>query len=299
MSPISKEQREKRRLAIGSSDSPAIVGVDPYRTAADVWVEKTQDLEERESNDQIEIGNEFERPLLQWAARELGVEIEENMWWGREDIPFAANLDALVVGKPEALEAKTGSAKDYGDPGTDQVPDRVLVQVHHQMLVADLQVVWVPVLVAKFDHLERALYKVERNETLIDMVREKGVAFWENHVLPKVAPPDMVPNLDVLKRVRRVPKSVAIVDASLVAAYVKAQEDKKLAEEQEDNAKAILLAAMGDAEAADYGDPAKWYTYYETSRTTIDGKALRKAHPAIAEQFSTESKYRTLRNVKR
>ncbi len=39
--PITNRQRKLRQDHIGSSDMAAILGVDPWRTAYDVWLEKT------------------------------------------------------------------------------------------------------------------------------------------------------------------------------------------------------------------------------------------------------------------
>lgn len=42
--PITQKQREFRRSHIGSSDIAAILGKDPYKTAYDVWLDKTGQL---------------------------------------------------------------------------------------------------------------------------------------------------------------------------------------------------------------------------------------------------------------
>lgn len=299
--PITAEQVEERRSAVGSSDAPAVAGVDPYRTSHDVWLEKTAGVEDLAKREAVEIGNEFERPLLWWAARELGVEIEMNVRRVHPERVFlAANLDALVVGRPVGIEAKTTSlAEEYGDEGTDQVPDRVLVQTAHQMAVAELEVVWVPVLMARHDRLHRALYRVDRNESLIRAVVNLGVGFWENHVLPGVPPADTSPSLDVLKRLRRRPGSTAIVAPQLVEAFEVAQAARKEAQAEEDAARSNLLSALGEAEAADYGDPDTWYTYLEQTRTSVDGRSLRLRYPEVYEEMKRTTSFRVLRKSKR
>lgn len=298
--PITEAQRQARRHHLGSSDSPAILQVDPWSSPHDVYLSKVHELDDIKSNEAIDIGNEFEGPLLRWAAKELGVEIETNVSLVcPSDEIFAANLDGRVVGSAQGLEAKTGDGTEYGDEMTDQVPDRVIIQAHHQMFVADLGVVWVPALVAKFGRLNRCVYRVDRSEPLVGAVRDQGREFWLNHVVPKVPPTGWTPSLDTIKRIKRINGEVVPVAAELVARWEEAKAAEKEAKQARDEAQALMLAALGEAEAGDYGDPAKILTYLEQGRAGIDVKALRLAHPAIASQFATESRFRVARLKKR
>ncbi len=298
--PITEAQRQRRRDRIGSSDSAAICGVDPYRSAHDVYLSKVHDLEDIEGNAAIDIGNRFEAPLLAWAAEELGFEIEVNVGVDGPDGLFAANLDAKVVGKRVGIEAKTTSnAGEYGEPGTDQVPNRVIIQAHHQMMVAGLELVYVPVLLARFDRLHREMYVIERNDQVVDAITTRGKAFWTDHVAARVPPPDVVPSLDVVRRVRRVAGTEAIVPSKLAEDLEAAKAATRAAKKTEDEAKAAMLAAMGDCEAADCGDPKFWYTFLEQTRTSIDAKRLRVEHPRIANTFTKVSRFRVLRRSKR
>lgn len=299
--PITEQQREARRGHIGSSDSPAIVGVDPWTSAADVFASKVYDLADLPQKESIDIGNDFELPLLKWAGEQLGVEIEANVGiiWPENQI-FAANLDARAKGRRIGIEAKTTSMRsEWGDEGTDHVPERVLIQVQHQMMVADLDVVYVPVLCAEFDRLKRRMYQVDRNERLIEAVKTNGVEFWTGHVVPKIPPVDWKPSLETLKRIKRIEGEVVEIDAALVEAYEIAKATAKSATEMKDEAQAALIAALGEAEAGDYGDDEKIVTYREQGRRYVDGKRLATVHPDIAAEFTNESRFRVLRTQKR
>ena len=298
--PISKAQRERRRLHIGSSDSPAIVGVDPWRTVSDVYIEKTQDLDDF-SNEAIEIGNTFERPLLEWASEQLGVKFDYDVELVKPGTMFAANLDAAAMSKKMGGEAKTTSMpQEYGDEGTDQVPDRVIIQAQHQMYVAGLDVVWIPVLMAKFDRLRRRMYKVTRDERIIKGIETHGSEFWNEHVVPRIPPQGFTPSLDVISRVRRIPEQVANVDPVLVERYELAKESAKKWKEEVSAAKANLLAAGGDSEAFDYGDDEYLYVYPQQTREGIDARKLKLNMPDLWSAYRKESRpFRVLRRVKR
>lgn len=266
---ITPEQRAERRNFIGSSDAPAILGVDPYKSRLSVFMEKVFDVDDIKNEGQVARGNRWEAPLLDWAEEKLGVTIERNVSVKHPtDIICAANLDGLVVGRPEGVEAKfTGLAEEFGEEGTDQIPEKVIVQGHHQMYVKDLELVWVPVLLARMGRPQEVMFRVGRNEDLITYMVEREHEFWERHVLPKIPPPlDGPPALDVIKRIRRIEGEVVPIDPDLVAAWEAAKIAKKAAEESEESAKSAVLASLGDAEIGDYGDPSRWLTYLEQNR---------------------------------
>lgn len=265
---LTPAQRAVRRLGIGSSDSPAIVGEDPHRTAYDVYLSKTQEVEESRGSEAIDMGNRVEPLLVAWAAEELGVEVQRDVMVHHPTQPLLfANLDSRVVRKPWGIEAKfTGVADEYGEPGSDHVPNRVLIQALHQMEVAQLERVYVPVLLARRGRPVFEMFQVERNERGQAAIVERDLAFWHDHVEPRIPPSGSVPSLDLLKRIRREPNKTVEVDPELVARWVAANEARKTAEREENAEKALLLAALGNAEAATFGEFGKWVTYYGQTR---------------------------------
>lgn len=265
---ITPEQRIARRRFIGSSDAPAIAGVDEHRSPMAVYLEKVFEVADLPNAGPIARGNRYEPVLLDWAAEELGVEVERDIFVPSWDGINSCNLDGRVKGKREGVEAKfTGMGAEFGEPMTDQVPDRVIIQAHHQMYVAELDLVWVPVLLARFDRPAEVMYRVERNDDLVRAVVEMNRKFHVDYILTKTPPPlSGPPALDVIRRIQREPGTVVAIESELVRAWEAAKERKKLGEREEGSAKAALLAALGDAEVGDFGDPEKWFTYYEQKR---------------------------------
>lgn len=294
--PITEKQRLQRRAFIGSSDMPAIMGVDKYRSAADIYWDKIGKipLDEEAISDPAEAGNYLESSLLTWGADQLGVKIRRNQ--RRVKGRFAANLDALVVGRDEALEAKTTGlynpffeADEWGDMGTDEVPVRVVVQTHHQMYVADLARVWVPALVAGKGLM---LYRIERDEDLIAEIIKTGERFWE-HVEERVAPPDTLPGIETVKRLIREPNKTVEISNDAFLAYVAAKDALKEAQKAEEEAKRRLLAELSDAEAGwcDAGE----LTYYTQRQNRIDTTKLKQLYPEIVAEVTKESAFPVLR----
>lgn len=303
--PITASQRLARRRAIGSSDAAAILGVDPKRSALEVYLSKVADLEEDETSEPVALGNRFEEAILDHAADRLSLRIEKNV--GPIVCPeascLAANLDAVVVAPSHlerAMEAKfTGLGHLFGEPGTDQLPERVLVQTSFQMgCLPTLELIYVPVLLARWGRPRVEIYEAPRVNDLVDLILERCEEFWRLHVEPQI-PPNPTPGLgeaalSVLKRVRRQPAAVAEIPAELALAYREASEAAKEAEDAKARAQAALLAAGGDAEGFDFGDPKKYYTYLQYEKKGVDTKALFRDHPHLKDLYSRTSKYRAM-----
>lgn len=270
--PITAEQRATRVGYVGSSDAPAICGEDPYKSAADVWASKVYNLVDVEPSEAIELGNLFEPALIDYAQKKLGVSFEQG----------GEFLSGVLMSHPDGVdreqrigcEAKfTGLRSEWGTEGTDEVPPRVLIQTQVHCLCADLDSVVVPVMLADFDRPRIALYEVARHDGLIASVVQRCETFWNDYVVPKVAPPPYVPSLEVLERIQRRPAETVEIEASPVAQWRLANEARIAAEEIEKKAKAAVVALLGDAEAGDFGDPEEWVTYYEQHRRAYSVKS--------------------------
>lgn len=283
---LTAEDRQARRGWLGSSDLPKLAGEDPFGSALSVFLFKVYDIDEPEdTGEPIELGNEYEVPNLRWAARELGVEIELDIRTVGANPLFRSTHDALILdrfdpvtGRGEGMEAKVRlEFKDgeFGEPGTDQVPARVILQCQHQCYTGNLQRVWVPVMLPFRGRLARRLYKVERSEVLIAAILEIGVRFWTEHVLPKIPPPAVFGEVEIFKRIVREVGRVATVPAELVETWETAKRAAKQAETVRDVAYANVLAAVGDAEAWEWGDPeGRWYSYYAYPQTRADREGV-------------------------
>ena len=109
--PTDREQwLAERRQRIGATDVSAIMGVNPYSTAYDVWLDKTGKLEPWDGNDATSIGNILEPSILDEAERRWG---ELNRQVVVKDIhsPVAATLDGWNPKTWEVVEVKSPKPK--------------------------------------------------------------------------------------------------------------------------------------------------------------------------------------------
>jgi predicted phage-related endonuclease len=251
--------------------------VDPFKTAGDVYLEKTGLLiddspdAEVDGRDAKYLGNRLEDSVLDYAQDVLGA-LRRNVPGIVKDTPIRVNTDAIVVGTGNPVEAKTTrivgfSAEEWGDEGTDRVPARVIVQAHAHMLALGAKLCHVPVLIGGRGF---AMFEIPYSDKLAGIIIQRSCEFWNDHVVPGV-PPDSIPHLETVKLLKREPDKIVGVDPALVQAWLEAKEAARDAKKRGEEAEAALLNAMGDAEAALCGELGA-ITYFTTSRKgyTVD-----------------------------
>ena len=107
-------------------------------------------------------------------------------------------------------------------------------------------------------------------------------------------PPAIVPQVEVLKRLKREPGATADVDALLIDRYAEANAAATAAEKAKEEAKAALIHALGTAEATACGR----VSYKLQTQTRIDTDRLKTAHPDIVAEYCRNVSFRTLRTHK-
>lgn len=283
--PITEQQRIERRKGIWASDVPKICGVDPYGSAYDVWLEKTGKLpDERVSNDAADTGTRFEPVIVNWAEEQLG-QLERDVELFDSDLHLGAHLDAQIVENDRPVEAKTSGLhgpvkEDWGDYGTDNVPERVTIQTHVQMLVAKSDLCYVPAFIGGRGFM---MYEIPFDKDLASAIAERAIDFWDNHVQTD-SPPDGEPALENLYLRIRLPHKTVQMDPQVIAEWEKAQEQVAAAKKVEGYWKGQVLKALGDGDSGDWGDPERIFTFLEQTRKEYVVKATTFRVPRIVKR---------------
>jgi predicted phage-related endonuclease len=257
-----------RRDVLGSSDAPAIVGVDPFRTAGDLWAEKTGRLPERESDDVDRLGpralgHALEPLLLNAAEKRLGVPIARQVWYRHPTAPLGVSVDGLaLVPVPTLVEGKTCGILNrpaqllhaYGDEGTDEIPESVLIQVTHALVVLNAQPDLPPIRQALVvallgDGRGLRFYPIPFDVELGAELFQTECDFWTRYVEGDQSPPDP-PSLETLARVRRRVEFVPTpLDDVLVGEWLHAKQIAAQATKFEEMTRRMVLANLGDGDA--------------------------------------------------
>lgn len=194
----------ERKNGIGASDASAVLGLNKYRTAYDVWIDKTSELpeieEENPNKELMEAGIRMEEVISTWWAEETGMKVrQDHKIRSHPDYDFIrCNLDRTITENngdgPGVLECKNTKEvmMKYWDDGP---PLMHFTQIQMQLAITGYS--WGEVAVCfggcRFDR-----YPVETDTELInDYIIPRLVKFWENNVLKKV-PPEPQNEKDVL-----------------------------------------------------------------------------------------------------
>lgn len=287
---ITEKQLELRRRNIGGSDAWSLV-YNPRR----LYLDKTGQLEPWEGNEATDLGKRLEPALIAWARQQIGQKLvcnQRRVYLGHRPARIACNLDALVLNYGEPVEAKTsglltGTADGWGDDGSDQVPDSVLLQTQLQMLCTGGERAWVPTILPRRG---LAMFVVPASRELQEYLVQRAIWFW-GCVERREEPSEGTLDYEILVRRIRTPEKVATVDPDVIFHYETARLARLEAEKREKEMKAALLEAMGDAEAADGGDIEA--SYFATNRKVVDVDKLKTA--GVYDLYTRLATSRTLR----
>jgi len=262
---LTAEQLEERRQGIGGSEAAAALGLSPWKTAIELYEEKRagSPLSVIEPNEAMRWGVILEPVIRQEYANRTGrsVTVPEKSLASSAHPFMLATLDGIAhsVGEVDRLfEAKTArSGFDWGEPGTDQVPQHYLLQVQHYMVVTGLELADLAVLIGASDF---RIYEIAADPELQQMIIEGEREFWTRVETGNPPAPDF-DSPRALDIVRRLYKGVS--PATLVASeaqehwrHVYREAEARVTKYKDvcDGAKAHLLFEMGEASLLRFSD---------------------------------------------
>ena len=293
-----------RRQGIGSSDAAAACGIHPYLSMLELWMIKTGRMSsniDASGNNGIEgysplyWGNTLEPMVAKYYQEHTGNKVRRvNAVLQHPDPDNAfmlANLDYAITTNDEVqiLECKTA-----GEHGTklwrDGVPLYVTCQVQHQLAVTGKQAAHICVLLCGH---EAKIYKVERDERLIESIMEHERLFWQYVETDTPPTPDHSESAArALKQLYPTPKPSSKVDLrgddganrlfEQLLNYRASMED---IEQRHDQVKHQLQTLIKDNEVAVFDKGAISWKRSKDS-VGLDSKAVIKAHPELLIQFS-------------
>jgi putative phage-type endonuclease len=184
-----------RKQGIGSSDAAAAVGLSPYKSALELWMEKTgrdaelaSAVDPEDDTSPMYWGTLLEPIVAAHYTRRTGNRVRRvNAVLQHPVRPWMlANVDREVIGAADVqiLECKTAGLNG-ARLWKDGVPEYVQLQVMHQLAVTGKQAADVAVLICG---QELRIHRIERDEQLIEQLLELEAAFWR-HVEADQPPP--------------------------------------------------------------------------------------------------------------
>jgi putative phage-type endonuclease len=240
---------EERRTGIGGSDAAAALGLSPWRTPFDLWIEKLGEGDPLPASEPMRWGKLLEPVIAAEYCRRTGRTIEPAPALIRHPTHpwMIGHIDGRVVDEPgRILEVKTaGIGIGWGEPGTDEIPLQYLTQCHHYLIVSGAEAVDVAVLIGGQDF---RLYTIRRDDDIAGSLFEQEYTFWQ--CVQDRVPPDPVNTADAVRRWGRL-RSAGAVTASEIEqqAIERMREIRRIRADldvEEDAAKRLIMSTLAD-----------------------------------------------------
>lgn len=176
-----------RNGGIGGSDASVIVGLNPYKSPYQLWLEKTGQAEapDLSGNQRIYWGVKNEPNVADWFMETTGKKVRKLGTLRSRAHPFMlANVDRVVMGEEAGLEIKTAGVSQAKKWKGDEIPDAYYCQCLHYLAVTGAARWYIAVLIGGNDPIFKT---VERNEDDIKALIEAEADFW--HLVETNTPP--------------------------------------------------------------------------------------------------------------
>lgn len=279
-----------RKQGIGGSDAGAVCGLNPYKTAMEVYHDKTTDEVERVDNEAMKQGRAFEEYVARRFMEATGKKVRRSnaIYCDEKNSFMIADVDRLIVGENTGLECKTASPFMADKWKDGRIPMSYQIQCHHYMSVCNADSWYIAVLIYG---KEFKYYRIERDEQIIEDLIQIERSFWNENVLKKIMPsPDgtkiadqvlaeyfgqaektSIPLTGFDERLKRRQELINIMD--------RMDREKKQIEQE-------LKLYLGNAESAENEHYRVSWKAVLSNR--LDEKRLKEEQPEIYEKYKKE-----------
>jgi len=299
-----------RTKYLGGSDIGAILGFSKYRTALDVWLEKTGRIVNKVDNLPVRFGSFAESFVASEYASQTGLRLVHSeevvahpnypfMVGHIDRFVFNSSFDSPIDSEPlfntdgscaatHLLECKTASPfnqLDWGELGTDEVPMSYLVQCLWYLAITNLERCDIAVL---FGNSDFRIYEIYRDKELEDLIINKAAAFWNDYVQGDTPPPAQCEaDYQILFKKELSGKAIEAnpVICELTQKLQILNSEIKSKELEISQIKQTIMGQMGEAELLTHQGQvlATWKSPKQSYR--LDSKRLEIEHPELIPQY--------------
>ena len=294
-----EEWLKHRQAGIGGSDASCIAGLNPWKSAIQLYMDKKEENPQEQKSLRMELGNRLEGLVAELFTEATGLKVRNvNGILKNDKYPFAfANIDRAIVGEKAFLECKTTNSYALKE-WEEGVPAHYEIQCLHYMAITGATHCYIAALIGNSDFI---WHKIERDQETIDYLMQIEKDFWENNIEKDVVPmPDGSDAYSEYLKKKYDKSNGQVIELHLlengvdklnrydeIVTDIKALESEKKLIEQE------IQLYMEEFEVAKIGD--RKVTWKSSSRNTIDSKKLKAEMPDIAQQYMKTSTSRTFR----
>lgn len=277
-----------RRTGIGGSDMAAVMGLSKWTTPLAVYLDKIGEADPAPESEPMRWGKLLESVVRQEYCNQTGQVVRDAGLLRDPRHPWRiGTVDGITEGGHVAECKCTRNGAGWGEPGTDDIPEHIVIQVQHYMALTGLDVADVAVLIGGNDF---RIYCVRLDPIAYGKITAAGAEFWQR--VQDRNPPDPISVADAKALYGGGSEAGEVVANPAVTLAIQhlrdnAIEQKRL-ETMEDQAQTAIMTALGDRDTlVDLeGRPLVTWKMSKPSRK-FDVKLFRESHPELVEQFTT------------
>lgn len=295
-----KEWLKLRKKGIGGSDAGAVIGVNPWKSALQVYIDKTsEDIKEIPDSERMRIGRDLEDYVAKRFEEITGKKIRRNNYiLQSKEYPFMlANVDREVVGENAVLECKTTNSYAKKDWEDGKIPPYYEIQVLHYMAVAGYEKGYIAVLIGN-EGLE--IREIKRDEETIKFLIEIEKKFWQENVEKNILPkPDGSSEYTEAIKNKYIGGVEELINISFdeelkeeeIERYYELKDIEKDIKRKKEEIEQKIKIKMQNNEKAILGDNIK-ISWTSSVRKTLDTKKLKQEHEDIYNKYIQETQTR-------
>ena len=247
---------EKRKHYVTGTDAAQLLGISPFGSKFDVWLDKTGQAPDFVQSAAMRAGLAFEADILKMYAEDTDAKVEHmdgyNLHTSEAYPRLGASLDGWnhTLGCPVDAKNIRWKTEKWGDAWTSDFPEYYKTQLQVQMMVTGARFAHLAVMFSGQDFF---VYTMEYNEELAQQILEASEDFWpyvENSEMPEVSGSDMATAYIKDTFAIGTPDKEKEADDSVkgyVEAYKAASAAEKDAKAKKDEAANRIKVFMGDA----------------------------------------------------
>lgn len=283
-----------RKKGLGGSDIAAIMGISPWKTPMDVYLEKTTEVQDID-NEALKRGRRAENYVLDTYEEMSGNKIIRNIDTIEDKkYPFLfANIDAKAAEDNIIVEAKTTSdfLSNWGG-----LPEYYKTQVAHYAHITNADRVHIPVL---FSGWQYRCFIYERDIDFENQIKTRAIWFWTNHVKKKIPPkatcPEDTAKLYPNSNGRAIKADKCAIDA--IKDLKNLKDDIKVKQDQYKQVTKNIQEYMQDNEILNLPESEDIIvaTWRNQISTRFDNEGFKADYPELYNQYKKEVASRVFR----
>lgn len=293
-----------RRKGIGGSDIPLLMGVSAYSSEYELWLKKTGRSEDTLPNAAMQRGHWLEGPVVDYFAQQTDLSVRRCGLLAHKEHPVYQVTPDRLTGDGGVLEVKTIGSR-YAEVAAEWrhggIARHAYVQGQWQLLVSGRTHAWF--CAYTIDEEPQIRGPIERDESLIDRMRNRAQFWWDTYVATDTPPPVNLDTITDTEIALRWPTEDA--GSSIEAeypSYLRAMLDEraeckateKAAEERAKEIDQALRVMAGPAEAICIGERPIVTFKSQLNNPSVD-PALETEHPDIYDRYIRRTSSRRIR----